>query len=161
MRGEQMENRIQSSLTDAQKKALEQMNIDAAKRDVEKVMTILQRFIEQHEQDFVEGKMNIFAVEAMPNQSSQTAQVVFILVNRVGVDVTQITAHLSFDVNDFNFNLGEIDWDIDSEYLGIWKNNHAILLVDEIPFEGYATKSSYTYQDIQLTTTEVHIVEAE
>ncbi|KAA9300542.1 MULTISPECIES: hypothetical protein [Aerococcus] len=154
-----MAEKVRAALTHAQNTQLQELDVPFAKNDVNEVMTTLQNFVDQYEPYFEEGSLNIFALEAYPNRRTKTAQTAFALVNLTGKTITELKANLQLKVSDFNVNFAPIEWEIDSDFLGNWANDIAIMIVDEVPMEGMATKPSYNLNDLELEVSDVTVME--
>ena len=65
-----------------------------------------------------------------------------------------------FKVNDFAVQFEDVDWEIPSEFLGNWASGFAIMVVDDIPMQGTPTKANYSLDDLDLTVSDVTVVDA-
>ncbi|MDO4670898.1 MAG: hypothetical protein Q4A67_05425 [Aerococcus sp.] len=152
-----MAREIKAALTYAQNQELEQTHSQAAERDVDQVMSFIENFIVTYTDYFEEGKINLFAVEAHPNIRQKEAQVAFILINLTGETISEMTAKIQLEVEDFGVTFDAMDWTIPAEFLGDWEDGYAILVVDNVPMNGAPTKMSYGIGDIVMDVGEIMV----
>lgn len=145
-----MAERVRAALTHAQDKQLKNLNVPHAEREIKQIMTTVQQFVDEYQEHFEEGSLNIFALEAYPNRRTGTAQTAFVLVNMTGRTVTDLEADLALSVADFGVEFEPVHWEIGRDFLGNWGNHLAIMVVDEVPMEGTATQTSYHLGDLDL-----------
>ncbi len=149
---------IHAALTYAQNEELKRLNTQYAKNDVSQVLKTIQEFINNYQEYFTDGQINMFAIEAQPNLRNHTARTAFVMINLTGKTITEMNAHLEFKIDDFDLQFEPVDWEIPSDFLGSWAPNYAIMVVDDIPMQGQPTKASYLLDDIELSVTNVTVV---
>lgn len=152
-----MSREIKAALTYSQNQELENLDNPYAKQDVDQVVTFIDNFVDTYQEYFEEEKINIFAVEAYPKEATQEAQVAYVLVNLTGQTITELNAHLSLTVQDFNVNFEETDWEVPSDFLGNWADGYAIMIIDSVPMKGSPTQMTYSINDLDLSVSNVTV----
>lgn len=152
-----MVEHIRAALTHAQNKQLEVIDGPFAKEEVKKIMTTIQEFVDHYESYFEAGELNIYAIEAYPSRRKQSAQTAFIMVNLTGKTICEVEATLALEVPDFGVSFEPVKWQIGADYLGNWGNQLAILVVDDVPMTGRATKTSYGLEDLTLRILDLNV----
>ncbi|AMB92150.1 hypothetical protein [Aerococcus christensenii] len=155
-----MSNKIRAALTFAQNQELQHLQASMAKQDVSRILQTVQNFVDTYEEYFEQGQVNLFAIEAQPNLRQHTARTAFVMINLTGKSIKAFNAHLEFKVNDFAVQFEDVDWEIPSEFLGNWASGFAIMVVDDIPMQGTPTKANYSLDDLDLTVSDVTVVDA-
>lgn len=154
-------SKIRVALTHEQNKQLEALAVAGAKADVSQALTAVQAFIDQHEEDFINGELNIIALEATPKSHGGSAVAVFLFINLTDNIIVEMHGRGKVQVADFDVALDPVEWHFGAGFLGEFVPNSAIFVMQDAVLKGRPTKASYTFADLQLTLAEMKIKTAD
>lgn len=150
-------SKIEASLTHSQALELQKAENQVAQSDVKQIIQQLQQFIDANESFFQEGQISFLPIEARPSRRTGKIQVSYLMVNLTGSTIVEFKADLELSILDFNVTVENSTMDLDGNFLGQLADHHAILIIDEVNFEGQPTESEYQAKDLQVKVTNVEI----